>query len=417
MATSLTRKVTLAFILFLIIVGSVSTFTFLNGLSVVEEFEHLQEDNLQRLLKLERFHSILSRSVQEARVFTATGDVGELEEAEETLEEAQLLLESIAEATHNNENDSVEQGFRALIANRRTLVSQLTTHIEALEQPNLSLEQREALGEELEELEKLLEGAIEEAFSLVELDNAQVGTLLAANLRNNLIGITITTLTCIIGGLALLWLINRNIVTPLKSLAEATTRLGSGSNQLISITSRDEIGQLQQAFNTADQAIRQRTLALETEMSRTATAYREVESARVAAETQLQTIEQQQAIIQDMSVPVLPVTNKILVMPLVGALDTTRIRQAQAQALSSIQEYRARQLILDITGVPLIDTQVAAGLISIMQAARLLGANIILAGVRPEVAQSLVQLGINLTAIETRSTLQAAISHALQQGK
>jgi rsbT co-antagonist protein RsbR len=118
----------------------------------------------------------------------------------------------------------------------------------------------------------------------------------------------------------------------------------------------------------------------------------------------------QAAMIRELSVPVLPVTADTLVMPLVGALDDERLRMAQSEALERIEQSGARRLLLDITGVPVVDTFVAQGLIQTMQAARLLGADVALVGVRPEVAQAIVALGIDLGSIRTYADLHTALS-------
>jgi len=117
----------------------------------------------------------------------------------------------------------------------------------------------------------------------------------------------------------------------------------------------------------------------------------------------------QREVIRDLSVPVLPVTATTLVMPLVGALDTVRLQHVQEQALRAIERINARQLILDITGVPLVDSQVAQGLLAVVQAVRLLGAEAVLVGVRPEVAQAIVGLGQMLPGLHTFADLQTAL--------
>jgi rsbT co-antagonist protein RsbR len=119
--------------------------------------------------------------------------------------------------------------------------------------------------------------------------------------------------------------------------------------------------------------------------------------------------------IHEMSVPVLPVTSAALVMPLVGALDTGRLHLIQERALQAIERNRARHLVLDVTGVPIIDTQVAQGLIEVVQSAQLLGAHSILVGVRPDVAQAIVGLGLDLSNIQTASTLQEALALVIRR--
>ena len=98
---------------------------------------------------------------------------------------------------------------------------------------------------------------------------------------------------------------------------------------------------------------------------------------------------------------------------MVGTLDTTRLRLALDRALHAIEQRKVRVALLDITGVPLVDTQVARGLLDIAQAAQLLGAEVVMVGVRPEVAQSIVGLGLHLGNITVRSTLQDGIQYAL----
>jgi rsbT co-antagonist protein RsbR len=120
-------------------------------------------------------------------------------------------------------------------------------------------------------------------------------------------------------------------------------------------------------------------------------------------------VDQQRTTIRELSVPVLPISTTALIMPLVGALDTERLHLLQTQALHALQRTSARYLILDITGVAVVDTQVAQGLLQVVAAARLLGAAVVLVGIRPEVAQALVGLGVDLRGIQTFSDLQSAL--------
>jgi rsbT co-antagonist protein RsbR len=120
-------------------------------------------------------------------------------------------------------------------------------------------------------------------------------------------------------------------------------------------------------------------------------------------------IEQQRTSIRELSVPVLPVSATTLVMPLVGVMDSNRLQVLQEQALHAVERTAARRLVLDITGVPVVDVQVAQGLIQVVQAVRLLGATVTLVGIRPEVAQALVGLGEDLQGMDTQSDLQSAL--------
>jgi rsbT co-antagonist protein RsbR len=138
-------------------------------------------------------------------------------------------------------------------------------------------------------------------------------------------------------------------------------------------------------------------------------AFRTAEAQVSERQALLDEIASQQVVIREMSVPVLPVSAHILVMPLVGVLDSSRLAEIQSQALSAIEQSGAHTLLIDLTGVPIVDTQVAQGLLRTVQAARLLGTNPVLIGIRPEVAQSIVSLGIDLSEVQTKASLASAL--------
>jgi rsbT co-antagonist protein RsbR len=104
-----------------------------------------------------------------------------------------------------------------------------------------------------------------------------------------------------------------------------------------------------------------------------------------------------------------------MVMPLIGTLDTRRAQDVLDTLLHGIALKQAQVVILDITGVPIVDTQVANGLVRAAQAVQLLGARAVLTGIRPEVAQTLVGLGVDLSGIVTRGTVQSGIAFAMGQ--
>ncbi|HEU5089813.1 MAG TPA: STAS domain-containing protein, partial [Roseiflexaceae bacterium] len=138
---------------------------------------------------------------------------------------------------------------------------------------------------------------------------------------------------------------------------------------------------------------------------------KQVEIERTALQQQV--IEAQQAALRELGTPLVPITDGVVAMPLVGAIDSARAQMIMETLLEGIGTLQADVAILDITGVKVVDTQVASALIRAAQAAQLLGARVMLTGISSDVAQSLVQLGANMQRIETRSTLQAAIASAL----
>ena len=123
---------------------------------------------------------------------------------------------------------------------------------------------------------------------------------------------------------------------------------------------------------------------------------------------------QQTQEILELSTPVMQVWEGVVVAPVIGTLDSQRTQRFMEQLLNAIVDSNAPVALVDITGVPTIDTQTAHHLIETISAARLLGAQVILTGVRPAIAQTLVHLGIELSGIETRASLSAGLSLALQ---
>jgi anti-anti-sigma regulatory factor len=116
--------------------------------------------------------------------------------------------------------------------------------------------------------------------------------------------------------------------------------------------------------------------------------------------------------IQEMSTPVVPVMKGIIVLPLVGTIDSRRAEHVVEALLAGIQAHRARVALMDITGVPVVDTAVAQLLLQAAAAARLLGTEVVLVGIRPEVAQTIVGLGVDLSEITTRADLQSGVEYA-----
>jgi rsbT co-antagonist protein RsbR len=153
-----------------------------------------------------------------------------------------------------------------------------------------------------------------------------------------------------------------------------------------------------------EQRISERTAALQAALT-------EVQSRAKEQAWLLSENEQQRTTIQEMSVPVIPVSDLTVIVPLVGALDGGRLAQLREQTLHAIERKSTRYLILDITGVVMVDSQIAQGLLLVVQSARLLGTEVLLVGIRPEVAQAIVQLGLNLGGVRTFSTLQVALNH------
>jgi len=124
------------------------------------------------------------------------------------------------------------------------------------------------------------------------------------------------------------------------------------------------------------------------------------------------TIREQQEAIQELPTPVLPFRDGMLIVPIIGLIDTRRARRLTEQLLAAIRTERAKAVIIDITGVQAVDSAVANHLIQTIEAARLMGARVTLAGISPEVAQTMVKLGIDVERIVTFGDIRSAIDWA-----
>ena len=126
-----------------------------------------------------------------------------------------------------------------------------------------------------------------------------------------------------------------------------------------------------------------------------------------------QIIRRQQQEIMELSTPVVKLWDGVVAVPLIGTLDSERTQVVMENMLEMIVATESSVAIIDITGVPTVDTLVAQHLMKTVAAAKLMGAECIISGIRPQIAQTIVQLGIELTGIETRSSLADAITSAL----
>lgn len=357
----------------------------------------------------------LQQILTESISYLQNGDPGEYEEGAEFLEhleETTAKLRAFEPIYHDLREDIAQthalitQDAEALLNAAQRLHNLLPTDPDALTD-----EQREAIYDEIETIEEQREAFTERANAhLADIRNV-ARQYIADDVMLTFGGIAVALAAMVALTAGALWLIERRIVQPLRSLTNAAGLLAEGRLEgELPVTSNDEIGALQQTFNRMAATIRQQTSDLETHYGEMKQARDALEAAHQQTLEQLAIIQRQQEAIRELSVPVLPVSRDTLVMPLVGALDSARLLQVQEQALERLAAARARRLLLDITGVPIVDSHVAQGLIRVVQAARLLGAEVTLIGVRPEVAQSIVGLGISLSNIRTCSDLQSALN-------
>jgi rsbT co-antagonist protein RsbR len=144
----------------------------------------------------------------------------------------------------------------------------------------------------------------------------------------------------------------------------------------------------------------------------------EVQESRERAaelEEKLKLIEQQRKAIEELSTPIIKIWEQVLVLPLIGTLDTRRSQTLTEALLTNIAATQTKVTILDITGVPTVDSAVANHLLKTISAVQLLGAVCVITGIRPEVAQTMVHLGVDLSGVETLSTLAEGLKWAFER--
>jgi rsbT co-antagonist protein RsbR len=124
----------------------------------------------------------------------------------------------------------------------------------------------------------------------------------------------------------------------------------------------------------------------------------------------LATIEEQRAAIRELSTPVIEVWDGVLCLPVVGVMDTTRSAEMTEALLRAVVDKRARCAIIDVTGIEVMDTATADHFLRMAKAVRLLGAHCVLAGMSPGIAQTIVHMGVDLSAVTTHRTLRDALS-------
>jgi rsbT co-antagonist protein RsbR len=138
------------------------------------------------------------------------------------------------------------------------------------------------------------------------------------------------------------------------------------------------------------------------------------EEERTALQERL--IEAQKVALLELSTPLIPIAEGVVVMPLIGTIDTQRAHQLMETLLTGVAEQRAQRVIIDVTGVQVVDTAVANALVQASRAVRLLGAEVVLTGIRPEVAMTFVGMGADLSSIMIHGSLRSGIASALGRG-
>jgi phosphoserine phosphatase RsbU/P len=236
-------------------------------------------------------------------------------------------------------------------------------------------------------------------------------------LRRSLLGVGALA----IAGMAVAsWFGASSLLRPLQVLLAGIERFGTDRSALqLGIRRGDELGKLATAFeqmsnqvahayDDLEQQVIDRTAKLQQSL-----AEQQAQASDLAAA--LAQLQQRDQEIQALSVPIVPLSREALVLPLVGLLDPQRTSHLIERLLRAVEAQRARVVILDVTGLALVDMAVAKQLLNAAHAVRLLGAEVIVVGIRPDMAEALVNIGLSLDGLRTLSNLQVAVGEVLRR--
>lgn len=169
------------------------------------------------------------------------------------------------------------------------------------------------------------------------------------------------------------------------------------------------IGEAQDEFARVEESLNILTRELADSHRQNSAYVEQLEAARSELEAKLATIERQQSAIRDLSTPIIELWDDVLTLPIVGVVDTQRSVEMTARLLRRIAESSYRCVIIDVTGVDVVDTMTADHFVKMIRSARLLGAYCVVTGVSPDIAQTLVRLDVDLGGVKTLRSLKEGL--------
>lgn len=320
------------------------------------------------------------------------------------LDEVRDVLE--LHLTREDSGEDVQVVFRSVtqaISTTQKLSDNLaliqSTHEQALTpQANLLKEEADALARD---------GLAELTSATTELEQETQAIQQVAGIA--LLG---TLLLAIAIGARLAQTISRPIVT----LVGVTERINRGDySSVVPSSDGSEIGQLATAFNRMMLTLNQQRAEVQRQQEALGQRNTALEETLGRLQTETEAREALTTTVRNLSVPVIPILSGVLVVPLVGEIDQERAEFLQQRLLQGVSERQARIVIIDITGVPYVDLSLARWLAKAASAVMLLGAQCILVGISPEVAQALVASNADLSMLTTRADLRDGVEYAMRQ--
>jgi anti-anti-sigma regulatory factor/HAMP domain-containing protein len=206
-----------------------------------------------------------------------------------------------------------------------------------------------------------------------------------------------------------------DLADDLRTLTTATERITAGDlRHPVTVTADDEIGRLADAFRHMIAALTAKEAEVAAQQAQLLARTAEIEHAYSELQLSMHEREALSATVRALATPLIPIQAGVLIAPMVGVFDAERMCVFTETLLTEMERTRTHTVIVDVTGMALIDQLVANQLLQAAAAVRLLGARTILVGIRPEIAQSLTGLGVNLAGLITRADLQSGVAYALR---
>jgi anti-anti-sigma regulatory factor/HAMP domain-containing protein len=377
----------------------------MGGLSIVS-MEDLESTHMYLLGTIVPEHQVLDDfqasvfvMVNNAHAYAQTEQYQYFQEAYAELDIARSLLPKVAILTQRVEQDGFAKDRQA---QRQRLIDDATGQLKRLEQAVERGDTSEA-GLALQRLDLVaydvrMVGLTSRRFLVAE--TGIVVDQIHRSLQRVRSTMVINVVVFVFVVIGILLLVRDGIVHPLHKLLLAVRATERGDlHHTVEVHSRHEVGQLQAGFNAMIASLDEQRRVVEQHTA-------ELESANQQQRRMLDTI-------QALSVPVLPVLEGVLVLPVVGTVDQPRIEAMTQTLLEAVHEHRARVAILDITGMALHDGRILSQLLNMVQAAELLGTHVMLAGVSAHVAQTIVKSQIQLDHLQSFRSLRDALDRVL----
>lgn len=418
MQFKLTKKVAISAFVCLVLIAIAAVIVFSSNLAMRTTVRLLSEETARQVAVNGQINYQLAKAIAYAQVFYYTRKDADRLEAQRlfrAVQESQATLESLGRSpeiigpTLASEHAAILERRKLLLARAQEEFLALVTANE-VENDVLARRAMVALVQSDRESVQMTEEMGEILDREAIATSAGIDQLIWRGL--SAVGLAFGLITLLIP--LILVLLHYKIVQPIKYLSAAFERVASGNlAQSVAITSSDEIGDLQQGFNQMVTNLEDQREQLTQNKDLLETRAVELEQTLAELQRSLNEREQLSNTIRELASPVLPVLDGVLIMPLIGVIDTQRVALFMDALLKTTMRHNAHSVILDVTGVPIIDTQVARALLQSAEALRLLGAKPIIAGIRPELAQTIVGLGLDLSSIIALADLQSSVEYII----